>query len=64
MPCVLVIGGGALLAPAASAMVAELSRMTGRDPGEIAAAGDTTGPVVIFGLVGLAGWLELGERYR
>jgi 2-methylisocitrate lyase-like PEP mutase family enzyme len=54
----------ALLAPAAAAMAAELARMTGRDPREIAAAGDTTGPVGIFGLVGLADWLELGERYR
>ena len=60
----LAIYPGALLAPAASAMVAELARMTGRDPGEIAAVGDTTGPVGIFGLVGLADWLELGERYR
>ena len=59
----LAIYPGALLGPVAGAMAAALARMSGREP----TAADTASPagvVGIFGLVGLDGWLELGERYR
>jgi 2-methylisocitrate lyase-like PEP mutase family enzyme len=55
----LAIYPGALLGPVASAMAETLARMGGRDPGETTAAG----PAGIFGLVGLADWLRLSERY-
>jgi 2-methylisocitrate lyase-like PEP mutase family enzyme len=59
----LAIYPGALLGPAAGAMAATLARMTGREP-TAADTASTAGVVGIFWLVGLDGWLKLGERYR
>jgi 2-methylisocitrate lyase-like PEP mutase family enzyme len=59
----LAIYPGALLGPVASAMAETLARMGGRDPGETTAASQAAGPAGIFGLVGLADWLRLSERY-
>jgi 2-methylisocitrate lyase-like PEP mutase family enzyme len=49
---------GALLMPAATAMVEVMARMTGT-PVEV-----VDSPADLFGLVGLSSWAELGERYR
>ncbi|WP_344593443.1 isocitrate lyase/PEP mutase family protein [Actinomadura vinacea] len=49
---------GALLAPFAAAAAGALSRMGGRDLGDLA------GPGGIFDAVGLVEWTELDRRYR
>lgn len=54
---------GALLGPAAAAMAGALARMNG-DGGRESAASGQPGVYEIFELVGLTGWLDLGERYR
>jgi 2-methylisocitrate lyase-like PEP mutase family enzyme len=59
----LAIYPGAMLGPVAGAMAATLARMSGREP-TAADTASTAGVVGIFRLVGLDGWLELGERYR
>jgi 2-methylisocitrate lyase-like PEP mutase family enzyme len=58
----LAIYPGALLGPVASAMAETLAAMGGRDPRQ-SASGTAVGPAGIFGLVGLADWLRLSERY-
>jgi len=58
----LAIYPGALLGPVASAMAETLAAMGGRDPRQ-SASGTAAGPAGIFGLVGLADWLRLNERY-
>jgi 2-methylisocitrate lyase-like PEP mutase family enzyme len=59
----LAIYPGALLGPVASAMAETLARMAGRHHGDTTASGKIVGPAGIFGLVGLAEWLRLSERY-
>jgi 2-methylisocitrate lyase-like PEP mutase family enzyme len=59
----LAIYPGALMGPVASAMAQTLAAMGGRDPRESTACGKVAGPAGIFGLVGLAEWLRLSERY-
>jgi 2-methylisocitrate lyase-like PEP mutase family enzyme len=59
----LAIYPGALLGAVAGAMATTLAHMNGREP-TAADTASTAGVVGIFRLVGLDGWLELGEHYR